>query len=354
ASCTQVSPHSTLCTMSTNNQVVVRPLKAGIYCPVATFFSAQSEDLDLTSFQVHVVHVAKAGVAPLVAGSMGEAIHLSHAERTALIKAARQALDGAGFETVPVIAGTGTGSTRETLELCNLAAEAGADYAIVIISGYYAGVLASNTQALKDYWTEVSNKSPLPVIIYNYPGAAGGIDLDSDIITDLATNCSNLAGVKLTCGNVGKLTRICSVVSDPAWIAAHPRKNPNAPFRVFGGFVDFVIPSTFVNGDGAIAGLVNVAPYATAKLFELSEAAKKDLTYLPEAQRLQGIVAQADYTIGKAAIAGAKYILEKMQGYGGNCRRPLPPMDAAAAKALWEHPHTQALVAEEKKLNGQN
>ena len=72
---------------------------------------------------------------------MGEAIHLSHAERKTLIRTARIALDEAGYTDVPIIAGTGAGSTRETIELCHEAAEAGADYVIVIASGYFAGAL---------------------------------------------------------------------------------------------------------------------------------------------------------------------------------------------------------------------
>ena len=98
---------------------------------------------------------------------MGEAHHVSHDERAELIKAARNALDEAGLNDVPLIAGTGAGSTRETLFLCNQAAKYGADAAIVIASGYFAGVLANNRAALKAFWTEVAEKSPLPVIIYN-------------------------------------------------------------------------------------------------------------------------------------------------------------------------------------------
>ena len=103
----------------------------------------------------------------MVAGTMGEAIHLSRSERIVLIKAARRALDSAGKFDMPVIAGTGVGSTRETVELCKEAAEAGSDYAIAIASGYFAGALANNTSALKAFFKEVSEKSPIPVIIYN-------------------------------------------------------------------------------------------------------------------------------------------------------------------------------------------
>lgn len=244
---------------------------------------------------------------------MGEALHLSHDERLVLIKAARKVLDDAGFTEVPIIAGTGAGSTRETIQLCHEAAAAGVDYAIVITSGYYAGALANNKKALKDFFVEVSEKSPIPIMLYNCefnyftgtrfghltftlmcfppsflspdPGASGGIDLDSDLITEIATECPNTCGVKLTyvvllmlfidppalytevdssifhrCGNVGKLTRVCATVSQPSFASAHPRKNSTAPFLVLGGFIDFLVPSTFANGHGAITGLANLAP----------------------------------------------------------------------------------------------
>lgn len=170
---------------SETNRVVTRPLTAGIYAPVPSFFLPESEDLgelapgngtqtlitnshqDILAFEAHIVRLAKAGISPLVSGTMGEAIHLSHTERTTLIKTARKALDGAGYQHTPVIAGAGAGSTRETIELCKEAAEAEADYVIVIISGYFAGVLAGHRKALKAFWTEVSAKSPIPVLIYN-------------------------------------------------------------------------------------------------------------------------------------------------------------------------------------------
>ncbi|KAG5653823.1 hypothetical protein H0H81_010096 [Sphagnurus paluster] len=281
---------------------------------------------------------------------MGEALHLSHAERVRLIHAGRKALDNAGFSNFPTIVGTGAGSTRETLELSNEAAAAGADYAIVIASGYFAGALTR--AALKAFFVEVAQKSPIPVIIYNYPGASGGIDLDSDLIVELATECPNIVGVKLTCGNVGKLTRIAEAVTDPSWVKQYPRKNPQSTFVVLGGFADFLVSSTFVNGHGAITGLANVAPHAIVKVHELSEAARKDLSLLPEAQRLQGVVARGDYTIAKTSISGTKFLLEKMYGYGGLPRKPLPPIDSTAADAIWAHPHTQELVKLEHQLSG--
>jgi L-threo-3-deoxy-hexylosonate aldolase len=163
------------------------------------------------------VFLAKAGIKPVLAGSMGEGVHLSHSERVALIKATREALDDAGFTDVPIVIGTGAGSNRETIQLSKEAAEAGVDYVIVITPGYFAGVLAGNKEALKAFFTEVAEKSPIPVIIYNCrlisggwepdqsadilsldPGASGGIDLDSNLITQIAKESPNTVGVKLT------------------------------------------------------------------------------------------------------------------------------------------------------------
>ncbi|KAI6005656.1 hypothetical protein EDD15DRAFT_2426081 [Pisolithus albus] len=337
--------------MSNDSQrTTPRALRPGIYAPIPSFFLEQTEDLDLQALEKHVVMAARAGVGQVLAGSMGEAIHLARTERIALIKAARRALDAAGFTDRPIIAGIGAGSTRETIELAHDAADAGADYGIAIISGYFAGAIAGNKKALKAYWKEVSEKSAIPVLVYNYPSASGGINLDSDTITELAKECPNVAGVKLTCGDVGKLTRIATVVSDPSFTSLYPRKHPNAPFLIFGGYTDFILPTAMVNGHGAITGLANVAPNAVVKLFKLCEELRTNPSLLPEAQRLQGIIAQADATIAKASIAGTKALLEKLYGYGGKPRRPLPPIETSTAQALWDHPHTQDLVRLEQEL----
>ena len=98
---------------------------------------------------------------------MGEAHHLSPEERIAVIKATREALDGAGFSSLPIIAGTGVGSTRETIARTKEAADAGADYAIVIPSGYFAAALGPDRKALKQFFEDVSEASTIPIMVYN-------------------------------------------------------------------------------------------------------------------------------------------------------------------------------------------
>ena len=86
------------------------------------------------------------------------------------------------------------------------------------------------------------------------------------------------------------------------------------------------------------------------KLFEVSEAATKDSSQLPEAQELQGIIARGDFTIAKASISGTKFLIDKLHGYGGLPRRPLPPIDPGDAERLWEHPYVQELLKLEREL----
>lgn len=175
-----------------------RPLPKGIYTPIPTFF-LPNEDLDIPAFAAHVVYVAKSGTIPVVIGSAGEAPHLTSSDRTQLIKAARASLDRGGLANVPLVAGVGAPSTRETIGFACEAAEAGADYAMVLPPGYYAGQLvAKGGEALKGYIVDVAERSPLPVVLYNFPGVSAGIDLDSEMIVDAVKASGNIVGVKLT------------------------------------------------------------------------------------------------------------------------------------------------------------
>ncbi|QRW14512.1 dihydrodipicolinate synthetase family protein [Ceratobasidium sp. AG-Ba] len=331
-----------------NGHSTTSPLTPGVYAPIPTFFLEGTEELDIPTFKKHIIYLARAGMGILVSGSMGEAHHLEPEERVTLIRAAREALDSVGFTHVPIIAGTGIGSTKGTIEITRQAAAAGADYSIVIASGYYAGAL--NSDALVRFFLDVAAASPIPVIVYNYPGASGGIDLDSDTIEKIAAEGSNICGVKLTCGNVGKLTRIAATTAVPSFDKAHPRKNKDAPFLVLGGFADFILPSAFARAHGAISGLGNFAPYTLVRLTRLSFEAQTNPAVIPEAQHLQDIVARADRTIAVTGIAGTKELLERSFGYGGAPRLPLARASKDAGLKLWNHPHVVAIREKEAEL----
>jgi 4-hydroxy-2-oxoglutarate aldolase len=94
---------------------------------------------------------------------MGEASHLSRGERQTLIKVAREALDEINLTHVPIVAGCSVASTRESIVIAKEAAVAGADFAIALTPGFYAGSLIADERAIRNYFVDIANASPIPV-----------------------------------------------------------------------------------------------------------------------------------------------------------------------------------------------
>lgn len=138
--------------------------------------------------------------------------------------------------------------------------------------------------------------------MYNFPSVTAGIDMQSDLILSIATSAPNICGIKLTCGAVGKLTRITSVVNDPTFLTEYPRKVETAPFRVIDGFIDFLLPSMAAGSSGAITGLANFAPKTCVRLWELCQAVPGSGSYA-EAQKVQNLIANADGVAIKIGVS---------------------------------------------------
>ncbi len=290
---------------------VRRSLVPGIYVPTVAFFDPSTDNVDVKTIAKHAVRLAKAGVAGITAqGSNGEAVHLSHKERNLVTSTTRKALDDAGFGYMPIIVGCGVQSTRECIELCEEAASAGGDYALVLPPAYYQGLFSKDT--VKDFFRDVATASPIPILIYNYPGAVSGMDLTSDTIIELAQH-PNIVGCKLTCGNIGKLNRIAAATR------AATVSDPGSGFMCMGGSVDFTLQTLVGGGSGIIGGMANIAPKACVKLVELFESG-----HLAEARKLQAVVARGDWAAIQGGIIGTKAGLLAHFGYGGYARKPLP------------------------------
>ena len=288
-----------------------RPLEPGVFVPIVTFFEGSDQDLDLDTLTKHVVRLAEAGVAGIVTqGSNGEAVHLTHREKILVTKTSRRALDHAGFTALPIIVGCGAQSVRETVELCDEAQAAGGDYALVLPPSYYKPFYRSD--CVVEFFQSVADASPIPILIYNYPGAVGGIDMDSDVIAQLAKH-PNIVGCKLTCGNTGKLCRIAAAVN------AATLEKIGSGFMCMGGSADFILPTLVMKGSGVVCGLANLAPKACVQVVQLYAAGKFE-----EATKLQVVVARGDWPAIRHGVVATKSALEVHFGYGGIARRPLP------------------------------
>ena len=315
-----------------------RRLVPGVYVPTMCFFDPDTEDLDTATIARHAVRLARAGVAGLATqGSNGEAVHLTHAERRVVTQTTRVALNSAGFDRMPIIVGCGSQSTRETIQHCTEAWAAGGDFALVLPPSYYAPLFKPAAQTVLEYFRAVADASPIPLLIYNYPGAVNGMDLSSDIVVQLAAH-PNIVGVKLTCGNTGKLNRVAAATRK-----LYPGTPGEPAFLVLGGSADFTVQTLAAGGHGILAGLANIAPKACIKTMALFSAGN-----LGAAQAMQETLSQGDWTAIQGGVVGVKAGMEAWSGYGGFARSPLPKPTADEA-AKWKEGFRE-LVLLEKSL----
>jgi len=139
----------------------------------------------------------------VVAGTTGEAPVLSEAELAVLWRAV------AGAVTVPVIAGTGTNDTRDSIHLTKVATEAGVD-GILVVTPYYN---RPSQHGLADHFAAVADSTPLPVLLYDIPVRAGR-KIAHETLLRLARAVPNIVGVKDAAGDVPGTARTVAEAPD--------------------------------------------------------------------------------------------------------------------------------------------
>jgi 4-hydroxy-2-oxoglutarate aldolase len=293
----------------------------GVYPPIPTFFD-ENEDLDLATLREHLTRLKAGGITGFVAlGSNGEAAHLDRDERHAVIATTREVAGPEG----QVLAGAGTDSTRGTIALCQLAAEAGADVALVLPPHYYRGQM--NAAAIRAHYLAVADASPIPVMIYNMPANAAGVDLDAETVVTLSAH-SNIIGMKDSSGNVAKLAEVVA--------------GARSEFVALAGSAGFLLPALVVGARGAIAALANIAPRECLELVALHKAERMD-----EARALQARLIPVNTAVTSGyGVAGLKAALEFVAHYGGAPRRPLAPLGQGERVKL------RSLLAEADLMRG--
>lgn len=140
----------------------------GVYVPVPTFFAEAPGELqpkvDIKTQTEHGVFLAKNGIRGLVLlGSTGEAIHLSRSERKDLVAGVKQGLEAAGYKDYPIMAGVLTNGVDETLEWLRDYKEAGAQWGLVLVPGYFG--TAANQENIKEWYTLIADNSPIPILM---------------------------------------------------------------------------------------------------------------------------------------------------------------------------------------------
>lgn len=294
--------------------------RSGVYCPSVTFFDPATESLDLVAQKQYFTYLASTGLAGLVIlGTNAEALLLTRSERAALISCARESV-GPDY---PLIAGVSGNSNIQVMEFIEDAKQAGANYALLLPASYYGK--ASTTAVISSFYDEIASQSPLPIIIYNFPAVCNGIDLDSELITAIAKrNPGKVAGVKLTCGSVGKVTRLAA-------------ENERSVFATFGGQSDFLLGGLSAGSAGCISAFANVFPKTISRIFELYNKGNVD-----EAWELHRKAAIAESPC-KAGIASTKYAVAIYSAKAAG-------IENAEEKLRPRKPYVPAAEAEKSKI----
>ena len=153
----------------------------GVLPALITPFTADGEAIDTASLRAIAERLIGAGVGGLVpGGSTGEFTTLTNAERRELVEVTVEAAAG----RVPVVAGTGALSTRETVELSVHAERAGAA-AVMIVPPFYE---ALSWPELRAHYTAVADAVGIPIMYYNLPSASG-VRLTAEQLRELPVGC---------------------------------------------------------------------------------------------------------------------------------------------------------------------
>ncbi len=273
----------------------------GIIPPVATPMK-DNEDLDIPRLKWFLDHLIANGVHGIfVLGTNSEFYALDDGEKQQVIATAVEHVRG----RVPVYAGTGAESTRETIRLTKMAEKEGAD-GVSIITPYF---VLPNQQEIYDHYRRIAEATKLPVILYNNPATCGGVKIDPDTVGRLA-EIPNILGVKDSSGDLTNTLEYLRVVPER--------------FSVLMGRDTLIYSALILGAKGAVPATGNIAPQLLADIY--NKFAKGDLAGSLAAQRKLHPVRMA-LTLGTAP-GGVKAALLALGLSIGPSRGPVAPLSA--------------------------
>ncbi|HXJ86462.1 MAG TPA: dihydrodipicolinate synthase family protein [Candidatus Binatia bacterium] len=343
----------------------------GILPPITTPFYPDG-NVYFKKLEANVERYSRTPVAGLVVlGSTGEALMLSDQEKLDVFKVAREA----AAPNKVLIAGAGIESAIETLRLTEYAAKLGYDVAMVRTPHYYKKqMLPANMLA---FYRTVADRSPIPVIIYNFPQATG-YDIPAELVIELAEH-PNLIGIKESSGDVekiGKMVHGTSHVKRSATVtetfeAVTPRmlaaaavdtqnggdlvpvgalggakeskpsssavtlagkmktRQKEIGFQVLVGAAHKLHPSLDAGAVGAILAFACPAPTACYEIYAAWKEGDAELARVKQER-----IAKSAQRVGDLGVPGFKYGMDLNGYYGGPARLPFLPLTGALKQEI--------------------
>ncbi|MHB8278116.1 MAG: 4-hydroxy-tetrahydrodipicolinate synthase [Candidatus Humimicrobiaceae bacterium] len=216
----------------------------GIIPPMVTPLD-KTENVDKKAIFKLVEYLIKGGVHGLFPlGSTGEGYGLSFNQKREVIETVMEATD----KRVPVYAGTGAITTKETICLTKLAADIGVD-ALSVITPVF---ITPNDQELYNHYQAIASSTDLPIILYNNPSRTG-INLSVDLVVKLS-KINNIIGIKDSSGDMTQ--------------GAEYIRRTDDNFSVLAGRDTLIYGFLAYGGKGAIAATANIVPQIVVKIYE--------------------------------------------------------------------------------------
>ncbi len=181
--------------------------------------------------------------AVIICGTTGESSTMSHEEHLDVIRFACGRVKG----RIPVIAGTGSNSTREAVYLSEEAEKAGAD-GLLLVTPYYN---KATQGGLIVHYKTIAAAVKIPILLYHIPGRTG-VTMTPATMVSLCREVPNIVGVKEASGNFSSIAAMMSMA--------------DGCLDLYSGNDDQIVPILAMGGKGVISVLSNVAPRQTHEI----------------------------------------------------------------------------------------
>ncbi len=232
----------------------------GIITPIITPMH-DDESFNEAQFRIEINRLIAGGVSGIFAlGTNGEVYALTEGEKLKVLKTAVDEVKG----RVPVYAGTGCVSTRETVELSKKAEDLGVD-ALSVVSPYFVGVSQDD---IFRHFDAVAKSVTLPILLYNMPARTGN-NINYATVKKLAEENPNIVGAKDSSGNFDNTLRYI--------------EDTGGRVHTLAGNDSLILWTLLAGGTGAIAGWSNAFPKLICSIYD--NWAKGDIEAANKAQR---------------------------------------------------------------------
>lgn len=282
----------------------------GIITPIITPMNAD-ESINVAELRTQVNRQIEGGVHALFCfGTNGEGYILNGQEKELVLRTVIDECNG----RVPVYAGTGCVSTRETIEQSQMAHSLGADVLSIITPSF----AAASQDELYEHYKIVADAVDMPIVLYNIPARTGNA-LTPATVGKLA-QIENVVGAKDSSGNFANILGYITATKDQT----------SGKFSTLSGNDQLIIWTLLAGGTGGIAGCANVYPHVMASIYDLFKAGKIEEAMAAN-DSIQSFRNCFKYgnpnTIVKTAVA--------LLGHGvGKCRAPFNQVPEEGVEAL--------------------